>query len=159
MRLLTMSVIGSNALRFGGFARRPTRPLDAPDDAQCAVCLNDVTDQEWADAVVEWPACGHFGHRACLQYSAMCPTCRAPLGRPSIPLPVPAPSVPFQAAATAVTDSAPTVHTVRTALVDAIRRNVAGGTYEANRPQFEYMIDQLRQMGTRISSRQLGLPP
>jgi hypothetical protein len=151
---------GTPKLRFGGFAKHPTKPVVAPDDPVCAVCLSDVTDEDWEAQLVEWPACGHFGHRACLQHISNCPTCRAPLGRPRVPLP--AAVAPAAVAPAAVAPAVPmeqsmpdALAAIRIQVTNMIRAAHANGSYEARRPQFERLISDLRHLGVRIITRHL----
>ncbi len=157
--IMSCVIHGSPALLVGAFAPHPTKPVGTPDDRTCAVCLNDVADEEWdIPQHVEWPACGHFAHRECLRHTGVCPICRAPLGRPAVQLPeaAVAPAAPA-APATTPADLRRLQQELRTVLTDQIRRAIANGTMERRRAQFQQMIDNARQAGVLILPRNLGM--
>ena len=83
-----------SALTFGPYQKRvdgATSPWDVdpppPKDDVCTVCQCGFEDFEIADPLkyIEWPKCGHFGHKACLQHLAICPECKEPLGHDATP--------------------------------------------------------------------------
>jgi len=65
-----------------------------PPDVKCALCQEDITEAEFAAGNVEWPSCGHFGHKQCPGYDdrlgyenlSKCPVCKKSLGHAAVPV-------------------------------------------------------------------------
>ena len=65
-----------------------------PPDVKCGLCQEDITEEEFTSGNVEWPPCGHFGHKQCPGYDGglgyenlpKCPLCKKSLGHSAIPV-------------------------------------------------------------------------
>lgn len=85
-----MSVFGALQFHADGEPAGAS-PWDAgpPPDVVCSLCQHDITPEEFGEGNVEWPPCGHFGHRECpaggmgLDYMQKCPNCQRQLQRPA----------------------------------------------------------------------------
>ena len=157
-----MSVIGL-PVQFGGYAPHPKKPAETPLDTMCSVCHNDVTEEEWdMPQAVEWPACGHFGHRECLKHVAICPNCRAPLGRPAQPMPIPAYVAPAPAQVATPLLDAQLRELQQRYRVEVLRRisdSRANNTFDQRQDEFHQMIENARAHGVVLNRRQLGMEP
>ena len=87
---------------FGGYKERrhgapagssPWDEAPPPRDATCSLCQHEIAAKEFDAGNVEWPPCGHFGHRRCpggetgLANVKICPECYRDMGRPAEELP------------------------------------------------------------------------
>jgi|694.fasta_scaffold00641_60 hypothetical protein len=161
-----MSVIGL-PVQFGGYAPHPKKPTETPLDTLCSVCHNDVTEEEWdTPQAVEWPACGHFGHRECLKHVAICPNCRTPLGRPAQAYVAPAPAyvapAPAQVAPpqrNSTSELRELQQRYREQILRFINRTRANNTFDQRQDELRRMLDTARSFGVVLNLRQLGLEP